>query len=975
MKHACAFGFAVGVFTCSMVAAPHPHQFTSNFETGMRHAWESYPIAQDAGYDPTLDPIVDEGRKVLARRKQPTKSGVLRLGFVRRFELTAGPKPSISFAYKLPGHTGPFNIEVLAFHDGHHERYEVRAEAGSWRTATLGLKGLGSGIEIRAVSVTAVIPDVIEERLEQFYIDDVQVEALREKELTLVEPAALADDDRCLQYVKRSYLSGDDLTFRVDDRAAEVRLLDPSGKTIASGKGGALSRKFQSGDAAGIWSIEAVSTNGKSKALLLVQPQARRGLIFDSLPPATPELLRQIEERAKLLRTRVNVDLGKNIDTYNDQWLLPGLPSYFALLQPPSELALLEAIRFRYTKNEDSLRESRKILRSMAVWPRWVHPWFNAHGYRTYYPVGIVATNLTLASEFLGDSLTGDDRELIDRGLREKAIVPAFDEYVINNRIAFHTSNWIGHAVGGALLAALTSHDRDSAGYALGLYSKQADHIAATYTSDGAYGEGVSYQRFDMETSMLVAAAAKRHLGKSFDDDLIASYRYLLYASYGHGEGMDFGDSHAPVKPVHAFAYLASLNRDTVLAEFYLKNRESGATGLLPRLLWDHAVQQVGQSKDLPSSVLFSKKGNAIFRDSWSADSTVINLRAGPNFNHNHADQGSFLLASGGHLLIGEVGYSDYYKDPYYQPFTIQSIAHNTLLVDGDSESQVLPGNTILGEYPSIAQHFIGNQISVAVADLASVYQSRLEKYQRILVHLKNGPVVVFDQVKAKEPHRYSVLWHPTRQPANVDNKTNGFSAQVQNTVLASRAFSTSPLQTKVVANPLPLALFEKSQVEAIQRPHRVEYSISDAVPEATIATILAPSSNGAVPDLSQAKWKSTPNGAELAVNDFAVVSDHSGSQSEIRATWNNGSYVLHSREIRFNGATVTAGSPFNAELSNNGSTTRLVIEVGDSMEVKVSGSARDIRQAMGQPVELRREGDSVVIPLRSGRSEWTFDR
>ena len=128
---------------------------------------------------------------------------------------------------------------------------------------------------------------------------------------------------------------------------------------------------------------------------------------------------------------------------------------------------------------------------------------------------------------------------MIERGLAEKSIIPAFDEYVFNDRIIFHTSNWIGHAVGGALLAALEARNPDVAGYAFGLFTKLREHVDATYTEDGSYGEGTSYMKFDMQTSSLAAAASKRQLGQNVDAPLIrfleASAIYLLWERRGAG--------------------------------------------------------------------------------------------------------------------------------------------------------------------------------------------------------------------------------------------------------------------------------------------------------------------------------------------------------------------------------------------------------------------------------------------------------
>ena len=73
--------------------------------------------------------------------------------------------------------------------------------------------------------------------------------------------------------------------------------------------------------------------------------------------------------------------------------------------------------------------------------------------------------------------------------------------------------------------------------------------MQAAYTEDGSYGEGTSYMKFDMQTSSLAAAAMKRHLGVNVDRWLTDSWKNLRYICFGDGEGLDFGDTHASLRP------------------------------------------------------------------------------------------------------------------------------------------------------------------------------------------------------------------------------------------------------------------------------------------------------------------------------------------------------------------------------------------------------------------------------------------
>jgi hypothetical protein len=183
------------------------------------------------------------------------------------------------------------------------------------------------------------------------------------------------------------------------------------------------------------------------------------------------------------------------------------------------------------------------MLREVASWQQWIHPWFPAHGYHSYYPLGIMTKNIVMAEQFLGNALPADLKRTLDAALLQQSIMPIYEEYLVEDRLQFDVSNWIGHTVGGALLAALQSDNPDIAGYALALYAKERRHIESAYTADGSYGEGISYHRFDFETTALVAAAAKEQLGVSFDIQLARPQRYFRYATYGKNSLEDFGDS------------------------------------------------------------------------------------------------------------------------------------------------------------------------------------------------------------------------------------------------------------------------------------------------------------------------------------------------------------------------------------------------------------------------------------------------
>jgi hypothetical protein len=209
----------------------------------------------------------------------------------------------------------------------------------------------------------------------------------------------------------------------------------------------------------------------------------------------------------------------------------------------------------------------------------------------------------------------------------------------------------------------------------------------------------------------------------------------------------------------------------------------------------------------LPTSRIFWNKGNAVFRTGWGKDDLIFLYRAGPNFNHHHADQGSFLLTAYGENLVTEAGWSDYYKDPYYSTYFTQAIGHSTLLVDGNPESQGIPDTlqfAALNSYPRITHGLTSEFHDSLTSELASVYQGRLERFTRRIVFIKPHYFVVCDDLKARDaPARFDWLLHFPNLPAV--EVTDGLTLyRGKQATLVVRAFAPNPVKTEVHAGRVP---------------------------------------------------------------------------------------------------------------------------------------------------------------------------
>ena len=942
---------------------------SSHFTDGMMDGWESYPFVEDDGFDQTLFPVDEPGVHGIVRRVLPLANGAISLGFIRPLYLTSSAQSRISFRYKILGAHDGNRLQVKLFSGKESQIWEVTPGGDGWQYAELALTSAKDAISWTALSIELVAPHELKDTQIEFMLTDVTLSGKGVPRLQLDQPAALWDEARSTYYLRRSYLRGETLAFHFASQA-KLSLTCPDGSRAITDPYGVY--KIKSSDPAGIWTLHAVSKEGEANVEILVQDDKKAGLYFDILPLAPSGLLDQIADQRNELAGKVHADLGRNIAQFDARWLLPGLPSYFKLLVPPSELALDDAILYRYRHDEHALEESRRILHSMCSWPAWVHPWFYAHGQRTYYPVGLAAANIAATRQFLGDALTADEKHSIDQALIEKAVVPAYEEYVAGNRLPFSVSNWIGNTVGGSLLAALTMDNRDAAGYILGLLAKDREHLRAAYTPDGDYGEGSSYLRFDLEMSSLVACGVERRLHVNLEPALRDADRYLRNATYGERRLVDFGDVHTDLKSTDVFAYLAAESPSKETAAFYRMYRYAQSERPLLRLLWDAAAMQRGDvPASKPTSAVYPQRGVVLMRNNASSGATVAAMRAGANFNHNHADQGEVQIVSGGETVLGESGYADYYKDPSFASYVIQAAGHNVLLVDGNSMSQSWPGNSVAGAHPYFTQSWLGEKVDIAAADLASVYGDALSGYERWLIDLHDGPIIVVDRMRSDIAHKYELVWHPENAAEVVANGLHSVYAIGSRTapwhLVSASSIST---RSELTRGPLPLDKYAAAESQWIGRPIELHMQTMNAAKAAEFITIAAPVRDGS--DQLETRFNVETTTVKSPNWNLQILQPGNSNAPKLVFTSTYATVLLDARDWSDGQKMLHATVPVDLELDKTTNGTKLVLRSELPGSLTVRGFGQLAQRSDGTIVHATAGGtNELMLPLIKGVQVW----
>ncbi len=869
------------------------YEVRDDFEGGGLGQWASYPPAQDVGYEPSISPTSDfdvRGTRALMRIVKPNIAGPQRFGFIKKIRGIVAAESHLRFAYRLNSPT-PAVIEVgLAGTDGRRYTTRLNANTNRWATAEFGLGEFRApkGVGVEAIYIVATVPNANPDFTYRLLLDDFILSAATEANFSLTNPQAELIEPWSTLVAARSYRSGDPIALEARAPAqlarAELRLESQTGQAIAAvtlyddGTHGDKTARdgvwtnnklyeIRELDPKGVWlgRLRGSTSDGQSVETvlrLIVRPSGgnhprlffsatdRDKLVARSRDPKLAGLWTSLTQSAKTSRASGEITNGGDVfELLDSEYLLPSLLGYFDVLNRARSRISYNALEAYITGNSEARNAAKEALLTVARWKHWEPPWFRAHGQHTYYPAGQLATEVAFGYDLLYDDLSEPERVLIRRALIEKSIIPTFKEYVADNRVMVNTSNWIAHTVGGSLIAAasiandLNESEREGKFevYVGGLLRKLEDHMAASYLADGSYGEGISYYEFDAETLGPALVALQRTFGTDYwkQTHVLESYTYPLYTlTWPISGSLDMGDTHPPAgHGIPAFVYHS---KDPVVRWYY---SQFDRPSISKFLLYDDSVQP--HTPKLPTSRIFPVKGNAVFRTGWTPEDMVFLFRAGPNFNHHHADQGSFLLTAFGEILVSEAGWSDYYKDPYYATFFTQAIGHNTVLVGANPESQAIadtPQFKALNEYPHITDSITSEFYDGLRSELASVYQKRLDHYVRSVVFVKPNYFVIFDDLKTNgTPDQFDFLLHlPNRDKIKTDNLTAIYNGEKAS--LAVRSFPSNVSKLSVNTGRVPYHIFSaRTPAETPAQPAYLSFRTVNPSNETQFVTAIVP--------------------------------------------------------------------------------------------------------------------------------------
>ncbi|MCD6334277.1 MAG: heparinase II/III family protein [Candidatus Latescibacteria bacterium] len=414
-----------------------------------------------------------------------------------------------------------------------------------------------------------------------------------------------------------------------------------------------------------------------------------------------------------------------------------------------------------------------------AVWAILSEPDWVALDHKPLRVDLIVARTARVLAEVydeLYDVLSAEERARIREGVIERALNLFLE--IVRDQSEWWTgsqNNWRSVICGEMGIAALCMREhypdvRECVEWALKGVLSLLDLVG----QDGGYYEGVGYWGYGIGEAVRFGEILRRVSDGAVD---LFDHPYLkvagdfgLYCTTGDGGSFNFGDSrYDPANPT-LMAKLAAQYQNSSHqwhAENYPLKDVYG-------FLWMDPELKAERPSDKAGSKHFRDVGVAVMRSGWEEKDTFVGLKSGwSTGGHCHLDINSIVLNALGERLISDYGgwtYAHYhgffdYRGGRWRFEGNQSVAHNTLLVDGHGQTYGMPeyGDRYSWKKLGYIQRFYTSETyDYVVGDASRAYGDLLGKFIRYVALVKgNNPyVVILDDLKSNPARTFEGRLH-----------------------------------------------------------------------------------------------------------------------------------------------------------------------------------------------------------------------
>jgi len=797
-----------------------PFTYKEDFETNELSAWASYPLWQDTAFDPNIRPftmVPGDANISLYQRVTPYTHVDNYAGAQKLLDMVFLEDSVIRLRAYLKTELKPewLKVRLAAGPEGSVDYTVPSPPANAWQAVTVRYEDLvrenprlkGKPIKVNALAVLAKFPAADPAMPIYFGLDDVVFDGARPAEFQFAEPKMHKLSEWKPYIPDGHYKKGDILTLKgkwpfAADRV-DLAVKDFTGRSKVALNAALRSR---AGDwtgtlklnlPEGLYLATLTAFAGKDKVAATeftvfidppgvagVHPRLRYtaatlGAMKARLAEERFKSVREdLAKRAKDSREASPVDkLVFDVDCFpQDEPLIGNVPVSLpgwsgGRLRFWRNSLNANGLAYSLLGDEEAGKYVKDYVVRLCQFPFWLHPWFETRGQHTYYPVGELTMEVAFVYDSVYSLMSEAERKIVRDGMFRNMVVGCQRGYVEDNLVTNDTSNWVAHITSGSLLAQAAMFadgpgERPVEPYLTGTVFKLYDLITKAIGRDGGYGESAGYCYFTMQSLSKSLPALDRVFNLDLSGNIHLSYTDMFWAGLLKRKYFFyFGDSGASgaMQPMSSWAWFLEKSRDPKLA--WLINHLKRGETLMDIL---HNVDGIPAQDPFAENPVrcFKDLGTTVFKSGWEDDDFVFVLRTGPFYNHQHLDQGTFWLADKGDIFIQERHGSSYYEDPFYQSHYTQPVAHSTVLIDHNEQSQ-RAGDPLrfaegFDDHAFVANFLDGKDAAFVSGDIGRLYWGKVKEMKRNVLYLKSRTVLMLDTVTpADKDVEVTVLYQP----------------------------------------------------------------------------------------------------------------------------------------------------------------------------------------------------------------------
>ncbi|WP_155922153.1 heparinase II/III domain-containing protein [Bacillus sp. EB01] len=414
----------------------------------------------------------------------------------------------------------------------------------------------------------------------------------------------------------------------------------------------------------------------------------------------------------------------------------------------------IKVLSFAYgmTGEERFALKVKEYLLSITKFAKWFE--FGDRGAEGNLSIAHFTIGMAIGYDAIFTTLTNEEKQIIEHTIFQRGLKPLEIDFLNFDSHNIIASKRVAMMIGSLAILDDSNHDEinpfltNSFGY----ISRYLDNRL----SDPEI-EGLLYLNVAARHILLAADILKRSTG---NDELIKHdyfrhlpdlFIYLL--GTGNKPGfVNFSDSFYDLDLYYLMSVLAS-NTGNRLSSWYIHRYFEPKFDILIDLKKVPApVEPESFYKGRPSKV-FPLIGWAAFRSGWKQGDHFLAFSSSQSAkDHNHYDQNNFILHAAGEWLITNPGYQDYVEGPRRE-FTLGTIGHNSMLVDGRGQIQRGGGN--------LTEWFTSKDFSCVIGEAGDAYDKGIMQWERKIIHLDRRYFLIVDRaVKKKKDSRLSFLYH-----------------------------------------------------------------------------------------------------------------------------------------------------------------------------------------------------------------------